>query len=122
MFRLLAALLPAVCSLLRARRDLVLENLALRQQLATLVARRRPTLRPTDRAFWVLLCRLWPGWAGALAIVQPATVIRWHRAGFRSYWRWLSRLGRSTGRPGLPRQIRDLICRMASENSWGAPR
>ena len=123
MFRLLAALLPAVRSALRSRRDLVLENLALRQQLAILVARQRPTIRPADRAFWVLLRRLWSGWASALAIVQPSTVLRWHRAGFRSYWTWLSRRGRGpTGRPPLPREIRDLIRKMASENCWGAPR
>jgi transposase InsO family protein len=122
MLRILRALLPTLYSFLRCRRDLLLDNLALRQQLATLVVRRRPSIRPADRAFWVLLCRLWPGWASALAIVQPGTVVRWHRAGFRIYWNWLSRRGRRTGRPPLPREVRDLIRRMASENAWGAPR
>ena len=122
MLRLLRAILPALLAAVRSRRDLLLENLALRQQLATLVMQRRPAIRPADRAFWVLLRRLWPGWASALAIVQPGTVVRWHRAGFRMYWKWLSRRGRRPGRPPLPREVRDLIRRMASENSWGAPR
>ncbi len=122
MVRLLAALVSALRSAFRSRRDLVLENLALRQQLATLARRRRPVVWPADRPFWIILSRLWAGWAGALAIVQPETVIRWHRAGFRIYWDWLSRRGRRTGRLPLPRDVRDLIRRMASENPWGAPR
>ena len=65
---------------------------------------------------------LWSGWAGSLAIVQPNTVVRWHRAGFRIYWNWLSRCGERSGRPPLPLEVRALIKRMASENSWGAPR
>ena len=93
MLRLLVAVLPTLRSALRFRRDLVVENLALRQQLATLVSRRRPVIRPADRLFWILLRRLWSGWAESLAIVQPNTVVRWHRAGFRIYWNWLSRCG-----------------------------
>ncbi len=100
----------------------MIENLALRQQLATLASRRRPVIRPADRAFWILLRRFWSGWAESLAIVRPDTVVRWHRAGFRIYWNWLSRRGRRSGRPPLPREVRALIRRMATENSWGAPR
>src|SRR6266568_3769798 len=122
MLRLFVALLPALYSALRSRRDLVVEILALRQQLATLVSRRRPVLRPADRLFWILLRRLWSGWAESLAIVQPNTVVRWHRAGFRSYWNWLSRCGERSGRPPLSREVRALIRRMATENPWGAPR
>ncbi len=59
--------------------------------------------------------------AGSLAIVEPDTVVRWHRAGFRVYWNWLSRRGQRSGRPSL-REVRALIRRMATENSWGAPR
>jgi putative transposase len=120
--RLLAALLPTLRSAMRSRRDLVLENLALRQQLATLAGRRHPDIRPADRVFWILLRRLWSGWAETLAIVRPDTVVRWHRAGFLTYWNWLSRRGKRSGRPLLPREIRALIRRMASENPWGAPR
>lgn len=109
-------------SAFRSRRDLLLENLALRQQLATLMPRRRPLIRPADRAFWVDLRRLWSGWADALVIVKPETVIHWHRAGFRLYWRWLSSRGKRGGRPAVAREVRDLIRRMATENLWGAPR
>jgi putative transposase len=70
------------------RAALVAENLALRQQLAILqVSAKRPTLRKRDRAFWVWLSRLWSGWRSCLMIVEPETVIRWHREGFRLYWR-----------------------------------
>src|ERR1019366_8400746 len=84
--------------LLLPRSQLVLENLALRQQLAIL--RRsapRPRLLPWDRLFWVWLSRCWAGWKDALVIVSPATVVGWHRQGFRLYWRWKSR-----GRAGRP--------------------
>jgi transposase InsO family protein len=100
----------------------MIENLALRQQLATLASRRRSVIRPADRLFWILLRRLWSGWAQSLAIVQPDTVVRWHHAGFRIYWNWLSRRGVRTGRPPLPYELRALIRRMATENPWGAPR
>jgi transposase InsO family protein len=109
-------------SAIRSRRDLVVENLALRQQLATLVGRRRPDIQPIDRVFWILLRRLWSEWAGSLAIVRPETVVRWHSAGFRIYWNWLSRRGKRSGRPPLPHEVRALIRRMATENHWGAPR
>jgi len=122
MLRLLVALLPTFLTAMRSRRDLVIENLALRQQLATLAGRRHPDIRPADRVFWVLLRRVWSRWAEALAIVRPDTVVRWHRAGFRTYWNWLSRRGKRSGRPPLPREVRALIRRMATENPWGASR
>ena len=107
MLRLLVALLPTLRSALRSRHDLVVENLALRQQLVTLASRRHPDLRPADRVFWILLRRFWSGWAGSLAIVRRDTVVRWHRAGFRIYWNWLSRRGKRSGRPPVG-------CRVAS--------
>jgi hypothetical protein len=122
MLRLLVDLLPAIRSAMRSRGHLVIESLALRQQLATLAGRRHPDIRPADRVFWVLLRRYWSRWAQALAIVEPDTVVRWHRAGFRIYWNWLSRRGRRSGRPPLPLEFRSLIRRMASENPRGAPR
>jgi hypothetical protein len=97
------------------------ENLALRQQLATLAVRRRPSLRPVDRAFWVILRRVWAPWRSVLVIVEPDTVVRWHRAGFRLDWAWLSRR-RTAGRPRLADEVRTLVRRMATETSWGAPR
>jgi putative transposase len=100
-----------------------IENLALRQQVAVFKQSvKRPKLRPRDRVFWVLLSRLWPNWRSALAIVQPETVIKWHRKGFTSYWKWKSRKGKP-GRPPIEPKIRDLIRRMSRENpTWGAPR
>ncbi len=83
MFRLLAALLLAVRSALRSRRDFVLENVALRQQFATLLAKRRPTIRPSDRAFWVLLRRVRPENAEAIVFSRvsrratPANDLQW---------------------------------------------
>jgi putative transposase len=108
--------------LLLSHSQLLLENLALRQQLAVLRRTvRRPRLRPWDRVFWVWLSRWWAGWKDALVIVTPATVVGWHRKGFRLYWRWKSR-----GRPGRPRidpELRRLIRCMSRDNPlWGAPR
>ena len=120
MFPIMFAAVHALRALLRSRFDLALENAALRQQLAVLKQRRpRPRLRWSGRLFWVLLRPVWSGWADALIVVKPETVIRWHRAGFRAYWRWKSR---RNGRPRSHREIRDLIRRMATENRWGAPR
>jgi len=113
----------ALVSALRWRRDLVLDNLVLRQQLAMFRSRgKHPRIRPADRAFWVVLRRLWSCWADVLVILKPDTVVRWHRAGFKLYWNWLSRRGRRTGRPAIDAEIRDLIRKMASENAWGASR
>ena len=99
------------------------ENLALRQQVAVFKQSvKRPKLRPRDRVFWVVLSCLWRNWRSALAIVQPETVIKWHRKGFRLYWKWKSRRGKR-GRPPIEPKIRNLIRRMSRENPiWGAPR
>ncbi len=102
---------------------LQLENLALRQQVAVLKGKKaRPRLRPPDRLFWGLLSRHWPAWRDALVIVKPATVIAWHRRGFRLFWTWKSRCRRA-GRPRVLKATRELIGRMCRENPlWGAPR
>lgn len=106
-----------------SRSELLLENLALRQQLAVLMPKpTRPRLGAKDRLFWVTLRRIWPGWKDVLVLVKPDTVVRWHRAGFRAFWRWKSRPTRP-GRPRVSREVRQLIRRMAFENPlWGAPR
>jgi putative transposase len=110
-------------ALLRSRTALVVENLALRQQLVVLRRSvRRPRLRRRDRVFWIGLSQFWGGWRGAIILVQPATVVTWHRQGFRLYWRWKSRGGK-LGRPTVEREIRDLVRCMSRENPlWGAPR
>lgn len=122
MLPLLYALLAAARSSLKSQRELALENLALRQQLAVLKREtKRPKLTDGDRAFWVALSRLWPDWQHALTLVKPETVIGWHRKGFRLYWTWKSR--NRGGRPRIDAEIRTLIRRMARENPiWGAPR
>ena len=100
----------------------MVENLALRQQLAVFNQQhRRPRLRPADRIFWVFLRRAWHNWASALIVVEPDTVVGWQRKGFRWFWRLRSRAKR-LGRPRIPREVRELIGRMARDNGWGAPR
>lgn len=103
--------------------QLILENLALRQQLAILSRQLPgPPLCRRDRLFWVCLSKLYSGWRSALVLVQPDTVVRWHRQGFRLWWRWKSQTKRA-GRPPLDREVRALIQRMSRENpTWGAPR
>jgi putative transposase len=110
-------------SLLVPRLVLMTENLVLRQQLVVLHrVTKRPRLRSQDRLFWVALSHLWRDWRSLLVIVKPETVIKWHRQGFKCYWRWKSRAGR-VGRPRVDQEIRDLIRRMSRENPlWGAPR
>src|SRR5258705_8501229 len=123
MFRLILCLLGALRSVFRSRAELALENLALRQQLSTFSAGgRRAHIAHSDRWFWIALRRVWSGWADVLIFVMPETVIRWHRAGFRRYWTWISR-PRRTGRPAKDQEIRELIRRLARENpAWGSPR
>lgn len=124
MLKLLAVFLGAVRSAVGSRADVALENLALRQQLATFACSgRRPRVTIADRWFWIALRRLWARWSEVLVFVKPETVLRWHRAEFRRYWTWLSRRRRRPGRPPTNRRIRDLIRRMATENpTWAAPR
>jgi putative transposase len=106
-----------------AHRQLALENLALRHQLAVYkntVA--RPKVRRSDRLFWVALSRVWAGWRQALVIVTPETVLRWQRRRFREYWTKLSDRPNG-GRPQVHAEIKALIIRMATANPlWGAPR
>jgi transposase InsO family protein len=120
----LATLLATLSSIGRSRAALELENLALRHQIGVLQrsARKHPKLTPLDRLLWAWLSRVWSDWRSALAIVQPETVMAWHRAGFRLFWTWKVRRGQP-GRPTLAREVRDLIRRMCRENpTWGAPR
>src|ERR1019366_7913995 len=105
----------------RSRAVVELENLTLRHQLHVLRRQRPGRLRlfAIDRLLWVWLYRLWPRCLEVMVLVKPATVIPWHRQGFRLFWRWRSR----SGRPSAQREIRDLIRQMSSANAlWGAPR
>ena len=91
-----------VLSGFRSREDLILDNLALRQQLLAFHLRRpRPRLGTLEKLFWVAMRNMWPGWRKSLILVTPETVIRWHRAGFRLYWACLSRTQGVGGRKPL---------------------
>src|SRR2546428_5592390 len=105
---LVLALLGTLRAALKARTDLVLENLALRQQLALLRRRsKRPRVGLLDRVFWMWLSQWRARWREALHVVQPQTVIRWHRQGFRAFWNWQSRR-RIIGRPHVVLAIAEL--------------
>jgi transposase InsO family protein len=119
LLQLLMTVTRSLFALFRRRQEQIIVELALRQQLAIYAQRHtRPRLSPLHRAFWVALARIWPRWKSALVVVQPETVIRWHREGFRHYWRSISIPG--PGRPPIPQETRDLIVRMATENPWRA--
>jgi Integrase core domain. len=123
MFGMLCLLETFVANLFKPQRRLEIENLFLRHQL-NIALRRAPhrlRLRGSDRALLVWMTWLWPSLLGLSRVVQPDTILRWHRAGFRAYWRWKSR-GRA-GRPRVSHELRALIRRMSKENPlWGAPR
>ena len=115
MVRWLRILIGTPRSSIRTHRELALENLALRQQLAVWKARQPgPRLPALDRIFWVVLSRAWKGWRSSLHMVRPETVVGWHRRGFRRYWAWKSRP--RSGRPAMGTEIRDLIRRMSRAN------
>lgn len=110
-------------AVLKERRDLALENLALRQQLAVLKrSQSRLKIKQRDRVFWIWLSRTWSGWRATVIIVKAATVVGWHRRSFKRYWTKLSQ-HEVGGRPAVSSQVRDLIRQMATANPlWGAPR
>jgi hypothetical protein len=120
--KFLLSILAVIGVFFRSRSDTALEVLALRQQIAVLKRKRpRPRLDGWDRFFWTALRHFWSRWIDVLVIVKPETVIGWHRAGFRFYWRWRSRP--HGGRPKIAEEIRVLIRRLAKENQdWGAPK
>jgi hypothetical protein len=107
----------------KSKSRLALENAALRHQVVVLQRKVRGRIEFTngDRLFFILLYRWCPSVLKAMVIIRPETVVRWHRDGFRRYWRWKSR-GRG-GRPPISAELRALIRRMSLENVlWGAPR
>jgi hypothetical protein len=123
MFAILHALGMFVVDLFKSRSRLEAENLFLRHQLNIALRRAPPRLRlrSSDRALFILITKLWPSLVSAAHVVQPETILRWHRAGFKIFWRWKSR--NRTGRPKIDRELRALIRRMSKENPlWGASR
>jgi len=116
---LLISVLRSVLALFRSREEQAIVELTLRQQLAIYVHKHpRPRLSPLDRAFWVALSQFWPRWKNHIVVVRPETVVRWHRDGFRRYWRSISTPG--PGRPPIPEETKALIVRIATENCWRA--
>ncbi len=123
MIHILRLILTQMVLSLRSRAELQVENLALRHQIEILkrTAPKRARLTKTDRLIFTWLLRVWPKSAQLVRIVHPKTLVRWHREGFRVYWRWKSR--RRGGRPRAPTEIRALIRQLSAQNPlWGAPR
>ena len=122
MFVILHALGMLAVDLFKSRSRLEAESLFLRHQLNIALRRAPPRLRlrGSDRALLILITKLWPSLLGVAKVVQPETILRWHRSGFKVFWRWKSR--NRAGRPKIDRGLRDLIQRMSRENPlWGAP-
>jgi len=112
-----------VADTFKPRRRLEAENLFLRHQLNIALRRAPPRLRlhGCDRALLAWITRIWPDLLDLSQVVKPETILRWHRAGFKAFWRWKSR--HRAGRPKIDRELRDLIRQMSKENPlWGAPR
>ncbi len=124
MFHVLGVLIAFCSQFFRSRRDLLLENVALRQQLSIIIRKQtRRRLSLPDKLFWNALSRFWSGWKRALLSVQPETVVRWHCAGCKLYWKWISRKRGRFGRKPTSKELRELIFCMVAENpTWGAPR
>src|ERR1035437_5500365 len=123
MIRWLNLVLHLAVAGLKSRQSLLLEMLALQHQLLVLSrSSKRPRLTPLDRVLWAWLSQAWDGWKSRLCLVQPSTVLQWHRAGFRLFWRWKSgphKSGRKTLAPGTIHLIRQMSC---ANLLWGAPR
>src|SRR5436305_11545462 len=123
MLAVLHTLWSFVVDFFKPRWRLQAENLFLRHQLSIALRRAPPRLRigRSDRVLLIWMTRLWPSLLGVAQVVQPETILRWHRAGFKKFWRWKSRS--RVGRPTIDRGLRDLIQRMSKENPlWGASR
>jgi putative transposase len=123
MYVFVISLFSAIFDGFRSRLALQTEILALRHQIIVLKrSAHRPKLRSWDQFIWIGLLRFWPQWRSTLIIVKPETVIAWHRKGFRMFWTWKCRHGKS-GRPGISKDVRELIRTMSKNNLlWGAPR
>src|ERR1041384_6545397 len=122
MLQLFRSLLRSLLSTVRSRSEAVLKNLALRHQLQVLQRTApRPRFKQADRLLWLSLRHIFSSWREALVLVQPQTVVKWHRLGFRLFWRWKSR--GKYGRPPADRQLVGLMRRMWEANpTWGSRR
>src|SRR5215471_17357947 len=117
MFRRVGLWLGLLTRCFQSHRNLLLENLALRQQLAVLKRKHpRPRIGAVDKIFWVFARRFWGAWKQSLVLVNPETVVGWHRTGFRLYWSLISKARKQVGRKKLSTEVRELIFRMMAEN------
>src|SRR5436309_11941059 len=116
MLAILHLLVMFVADIFKSRRRVEVENLFLRHQLNIALRQAPPRLRlrGSDRALLVWMTRLWPSLLGGARVVEPETILRWHRAGWKAFWRRKSR--KRAGRPKIDRGLRDLIQRMSKEN------
>ncbi len=121
---MIRCLVFAFTAIFKSKARLAAENLCLRQQLVVFKRQQaRPRLHDADRRFWVLVCRWFSDWSNCLIVVKPDTVIRWHRKGWKAYWRWRSTRSKKSGRKKTDPELRALIRRMARENPlWGQRR
>ena len=117
MITMISAFVSLLSFRFRSRAGLELELVALRHQVAVLRRQRKGRIQlfSTDRLLWVWIYRIWPQALNAMVLVKPATVVQWHRKGFRLYWRWRSR-SRAPGRPKMSSDIRDLIRQICHAN------
>ena len=124
LFLRIFALFQSLGFLFHSRADLLMEIMILRQQVAVLKKEKpRPKLTGFDRLFWLGLRQLWSKWRELLIVVQPETVVNWHRKGFKLYWRIISKRNQKNGKPPSNKEIIKILRRMAVENpTWGAPR
>ncbi len=110
-------------TVLKSKNDLILENLALRQQLSLYKAnKQKARLNEIDRTLWIALKETWSKWLDVLMIVKPETVISWQNRRFKKYWTKISSLNKKPGRKPINKEIRELIYKMHRENGWGAPK
>jgi hypothetical protein len=120
LLKLATIFLRCIPAFFRSRSKQAIVELALRPQLATFAEKgRRPRITPSDPGFWVFLSKVLSEWKEILVIVQPETVVRWHRKGFRLYWRSISKRG-PPGRPPTSADRQELIRRLSTENGWRA--
>jgi len=123
LIKVLTIFLKIIQTQFKSKKDIILENISLRQQLSIYQIKKiSPKLTNGDGLFWVALKQVWERWQDHRTIVKPETIIHWHRNRFKKHWNKLLNKNKKPGRKRIKREIRDLIYRMAVENNWGAPR
>ncbi len=123
LIRLFAAMVIILQALFKSKNHLILENLALRQQLSNYqIKNKKPKINDIDRSLWIALKKTWSDWKDSLIIVRPETIIDWQRRRFKKYWREKTCHNKKPGRKPILKEIKNLIFRMAKQNDWGAPK